>query len=395
MHLMQSLGIYIQVPFCASKCSFCNFSSGVVRPPVFDGYCRAVIREIDLLEAFDATRGIGLRVFGLPVDTIYVGGGTPSLLGAERLGQIFGALKRRFEMAPRSESTLEVTPGSADIHFLQSARELGINRLSIGAQSFVDRELRVIGRLHSATDTRDLVRCARRAGFANINLDLIAGLPYQTRDSWLASLGQALALSPEHVSVYLFEIDDKSRLGGEVLRHGTRYHAAAVPDEEFMAGAYETARELLEREGYAQYEISNFALPGHESRHNQKYWRLEPYLGLGAGAHSFDGSRRWSNETAVQVYETKLGRGESPVTETWVLSPAQQLEEFFFLGLRQRKGVDLRLAANRWGADQVSRHEARIEALARDGWLERAAGRVRLSHRALLVSNEIFQEFLA
>jgi oxygen-independent coproporphyrinogen-3 oxidase len=392
---MESLGIYVQVPFCASKCSFCNFSSRVVRPAVFDGYCCAVIREIDLLQAFYAKEAIGSHLLGLPVDTIYVGGGTPSLLGAERLGRIFGALKGRLEVAPRSESTLEVTPGSANIHFLQSARELGINRLSIGAQSFADRELRVTGRLHSACDTRDLVRRARHAGFDNINLDLIAGLPYQTKDSWLASLGQALVLGPEHVSVYLFEIDDGSRLGGEVLRHGTRYHAAAVPDEEFMAGAYETARELLEREGYVQYEISNFALPGLESRHNRKYWRLEPYLGLGAGAHSFDGSRRWSNETAVQVYEEKLGRGESPMAETWTLSPAQQLEEFFFLGLRQREGVDLRLAANRWGASQVSRHEARIDALARHGWLERAAGRVRLSDRALLVSNEIFQEFLA
>jgi oxygen-independent coproporphyrinogen III oxidase len=269
-----------------------------------------------------------------------------------------------------------------------------VDRLSIGAQSFEDRELRSVGRLHSAAETCDLLSHARRAGFKNISLDLIAGLPHQNESSWSGSLRQVMRLRPEHVSVYLFEVDEKSRLGSEVLGHGTRYGAAQVPSDEFMAEAYETACELLSKEGYVQYEISNFALPGFESQHNQGYWRLRPYLGLGAGAHSFDGCRRWANETAPEVYQDKLARGTSPIAEVRFLSSEEQLEEFFFLGLRQRQGVDLTIARRRWGRDLVARWEPKISALAADGWLEAEAGCVRLANRAYLVSNEIFQEFL-
>lgn len=391
---METLGVYFQVPFCASKCSFCNFSSGVVPSTVFRRYCRALIQEIERLPEFYAAAGIEPGLLRLPVDTVYMGGGTPSLLGAELLEQVSEALRRRFEIVAGAEFTLEVTPGSADCNFLVKARVLGITRLSIGAQSFADHELSVVGRLHSAADTRELVRVARRAGFLNINLDLIAGLPYQTRHSWFSSLKAALALGPEHISVYLLEIDEKSRLGREILRHGTRYHAAAVPGEELVAEAYETARELLAREGYVQYEISNFSLPGHESRHNQKYWQLKPYVGLGAGAHSFDGCRRWTNETPIEVYETRLARDDSPATEIHAFSPAEQLEEFFFLGLRQGQGVNLGTARQRWGNDRVLSSEARVSELVRDGWLERRGDQVRLAEKAYLVSNEVFQQFL-
>lgn len=391
---MDSLGIYIQVPFCASKCSFCNFSSRVAGLGAFDGYGRAVEQEIaNLPRLYDRVK-IGCPILELPVDTIYVGGGTPSLLGQERLCQMVSALWRRFRAGASLEFTLEVTPRSADDGFLKGARALGVNRLSIGAQSFADRELSVVGRLHSGADTRDLVRRARRAGITNINLDLIAGLPYQTETSWQHSLRGAVRLRPDHISVYLFEIDEKSRLGGEILRQGSRYHALAVPGDDFMAEAYEWARAFLGREGYHQYEISNFALPAYESRHNQKYWELRPYVGLGAGAHSFDGSIRWENETVPEVYREKLARGESPIAEVRSLSSEEQLEEFFFLGLRRREGVDLALASHRWGRHQVSRWEARITELAREGWLERRADHVRLPERAYLVSNEIFQEFL-
>lgn len=392
---MDNLGIYIQVPFCASKCSFCNFSSRVALTSVFDRYCQALVREIERLPEIYAAAGIGRELLGLRADTIYLGGGTPSLVGGERLRAIFQVLGQRFQIAPEPEATLEITPGSADESFLQGARALGVNRLSIGAQSFDDRELAVIGRLHSATDTRELVHSARRAGIASINLDLIAGLPYQDKDSWLRSLSALARLRPEHVSVYLFEIDEKSRLGKEVLLHGPRYHAKDVPDEEFMAEAYAAARETLAREGYAQYEISNFALAGRESRHNRKYWQLAPYVGLGAGAHSFDGRRRWANQTAVEEYEAKLERDDSPIAELRAQSPDEQLEEFFFLGLRQREGVDLRLATSRWQASRVAPHVKRIETLVEGGWLERSGDRVRMTERALLVSNEIFQEFVA
>lgn len=391
---METLGIYIQVPFCSSKCSFCNFSSRVARESVFDAYCRAIEQEIERLPALYEAEGIGRGLLSLPIDTVYAGGGTPSLLGAERLEQILSALRRRFLHSGSVDFTLEVTPGSADDSFLTRARALSVNRLSIGAQSFDDRELRCVGRLHSAADTRDLVERGHRAGFANISLDLIAGLPYQTEASWLGSLREAIELRPEHLSVYLFEIDEKSRLGWEVLRHGSRYHAAAVPGDDFLADAYENAREFLAREGYIQYEISNFALPGHESRHNQKYWQLNPYVGLGAGAHSFDGHCRWANEAEPEVFGQKLACGDSPIAETRSLSPKEQLEEFFFLGLRQREGVDLASARQRWGHTQLDRWAAKITALVSDGWLERRADRVRMHERAYLVSNEIFQEFI-
>jgi oxygen-independent coproporphyrinogen-3 oxidase len=239
------------------------------------------------------------------------------------------------------------------------------------------------------------VRAARGAGFTNISLDLIAGLPYQTDSSWCNSLREVARLRPEHVSVYLFEIDENSRLGKEAITGGSRYSAEAIPSEDFAADAYEQSRAFLAGEGYVQYEISNFALAGYESRHNQKYWRMEPYLGFGAGAHSFSGTHRWANVTSTEEYEGRIASGKSPITEAHALSCERQLEEFFFLGLRQRTGVDLGVATRRWGARELTRWEQRISALAEEGRIEREGSHIRIPPGAYLVSNEIFQEFLA
>ncbi|MGD0695454.1 MAG: radical SAM family heme chaperone HemW [Terriglobia bacterium] len=392
---MDNLGLYIQVPFCASKCTFCNFSSKVVPASAFDAYCEALGIEVANLPSIYERAGILTTICELSADSVYFGGGTPSLLGVERLRMLVDALRARFHFSHSPEFTLEVTPGSADERFLAAAREMGINRLSVGAQTFEDRELRAVGRLHTSRDTRELVRSARRAGFTNISLDLIAGLPYQTESSWRASLGAALDLEPEHISVYLFEIDEKSRLGAEIMQEGGRYHSATVPDDDFMADAYELARRMLLDAGYVQYEISNFALPGWESRHNQKYWRLEPYVGLGAGAHSFDGARRWANKTAVEIYQNQIARAESPIAEIREISPREQLEEFFFLGLRQKDGVHLAQAQRRWGDREVGRWESKLAALELDGWIERRSERITLRESAYLVSNEVFQEFVS
>jgi len=391
---METLGVYIQIPFCASKCSYCNFSTQVARAPVLDSYCHAAEGEVERLPGLYEAQGIGQGLLDLPVNTLYVGGGTPTIVGTERLAKVLRAVRRRFRLDTRLEFTLEVTPGSADAGFLARARTQGVNRLSIGAQAFSDQELSSVGRLHSAADTRELIRHARRAGFVNLSLDLIAGLPYQTENSWRESLRITAEIRPEHVSVYLFEVDEKSRLGSEVLRHGTRYHANTVRDENFLAEAYETARAFLRAKGYIQYEISNFALPGYASQHNQKYWSLEPYLGLGAGAHSFDGERRWANEATPEIYVDKLARGESPVAEVRLLSPEEQMQEFFFVGLRQSSGVDLELARRRWEASRVARWEPTISALAQKGWLERRENQIRLTEQAYLISNEVFQEFV-
>jgi oxygen-independent coproporphyrinogen-3 oxidase len=391
---MQSLGIYVQVPFCASKCSFCNFSSRVQPTSLFDRYSDALAQEIGRLPGDFRVYGLSGEVLTLPADTLYFGGGTPSLLGAERLEKTVRALRGRFGIQAGSEFTIEITPGSADPHFLARALSIGTNRLSIGAQTFQDQELRAVGRLHSAADTHELARCARGVGFANISIDLVAGLPHQTCESWQRNLEAVLRLEPQHISLYLFEIDAKSRLGREVLQGGTRYHASAVPSEEFMADAYESGREVLRREGYVQYEISNFARPGYESRHNSKYWQLAPYVGLGAGAHSFDGARRWANEGDAKLYIDRLERMRSPIVDVRKLSPQEQVEEFFFLGLRQVEGVSLVRARVRWGNDLLSRWQGSIEALAQNGLLRMAGDSLRLAETAYLVSNEVFREFV-
>jgi oxygen-independent coproporphyrinogen-3 oxidase len=394
MAFMSSLGIYVQIPFCASKCSFCNFSSAVSRESAHAEYCQALVREVGNLPDTLPAEANHEVLFSIPVDTIYFGGGTPLIVGRERLRAIVARTRERFRAESFREFTVEVTPGSADTPALRDLLAIGVNRLSVGAQSFDDLELRAVGRLHSARDTQDLVAAARQAGFRNISLDLIAGLPHQTMNSWQRSLDLVAAIQPEHLSVYIFEVDERSRLGGEVLRHGTRFHAAAVPSEDFMADAYEAARRFLGTQGYRQYEISNFALPGKESIHNQKYWNLEPYIGLGAGAHSFDGEHRWSNWVAPSEYQARLARGDSPIEEFHTLSRKEQLEEYFFTGLRQSEGVDLSRAAREWGDEPLLRWQPAIAELTKRRLLEHQGGRLKLAESAYLLSNEVFQEFV-
>jgi oxygen-independent coproporphyrinogen-3 oxidase len=392
---MTTLAIYIQIPFCASKCSFCNFSSGVEREAIFAEYGRNLLRELDGWQDSFAAHGISGEFLSYPVDSIYIGGGTPTLLGEERLANVVRALKGHLSWGEDIEFTLETTPGSANPDVLTALRALGVNRLSIGVQTFDDRELHAVGRLHSADESGELVGLARDAGFQNISLDLIAGLPYQTEESFGHSLEEAVKLRPEHVSLYLFEIDEKSRLGREVIHGGNRYHAGGVPGEEFVADAYELGCAFLANEGYTQYEISNFALPTFESRHNRKYWQLEAYVGLGAGAHSFDGMRRWSNRIDVRGYNAQLAAGETPIDEFHVLTSEEQVEEFLFLGLRQAEGINLNWARERWGADCLKPWEGKIANLARDGWVVLQGDHARLQPKAYLLSNEIFQEFVS
>ena len=398
---MATLGLYIQIPFCSSKCTFCNFSSKVALNRTLADYLGSLEREIDLLPHLLGSSNNGAageRVssgfLALPVDSVYLGGGTPTLAGADGLNRILAALRRQFLFADRPEITLEMTPGSADAGLLAVCRELGVNRLSVGAQSFDDRELRTVGRLHSGVETVEQIQLARAAGFENISIDLIAGLPYQTEPSWLRSLQRTLDLAPEHVSVYLFEIDEKSRLGNEVLRHGDRFHASEVPDDDFMADAYQRAQEVLSGAGYFQYEISNFARPGFESHHNRKYWRLDPYLGIGAGAHSFDGRSRWANVTSTDHYGAMLAREQLPIEEWKTLEPNEQIEEFFFLGLRQREGIDIERALSHWEPSAVDAWKPRVATLIDKGLLELDGRRVRLAPHSYLISNEVFQEFL-
>lgn len=391
---METLGLYIQVPFCSSKCTFCNFSSQVAPSAAYEPYAQALGREAALFPRLSGSSGVREGFARLPVETIYFGGGTPTLLGAGSLKAIFGAIRSHFNAAAPAEVTLEMTPGSADGALLDFFASAGVNRLSLGAQSFDDRVLRSVGRLHSAEETVEQVKAARRAGFCNISLDLVAGLPYQTLESWRESLQALGRIEPEHVSIYLFEADEKSRLGRETLQQGHRVHAGALPDEAWMARAYEIAVEFLVKKGYERYEISNFARPGRRSLHNQKYWQRQPYLGLGAGAHSFDGSLRWANEVSPERYQARIARGELPVAERQAVGPVEEMEEFFFLGLRQSDGVSLNQARERWSHPPLNRWMERARRLESNGFLKQEGCRLSLTGRAYLVSNEIFQEFI-
>jgi oxygen-independent coproporphyrinogen-3 oxidase len=307
-------------------------------------------------------------------ETLYFGGGTPSLMPAELLGEITRAIPRE----SLTEVTLECAPGTIDAEAIENWRRCGINRVSLGVQSFVTKELRQTGRRHDREIVEREVRLLRQGGIANVNIDLIAGLPDQTLLSMSESLEWIERLAPPHVSLYIFEIDEDSRLGNEVLLGGTRYGAPRVPSDDLTAQMYENASLELRRLGYHHYEISNYAQPGFESRHNLKYWLLEPYIGFGLDAHSFDGESRWSNADSQLEYL----KGEKNA-----MGARDAVEEHFFVGLRLLDGIEPTPA-------EWVRFAAPIDKWESAGMLERAGPRLRLTPQAVLVSNEIFQEFL-
>jgi oxygen-independent coproporphyrinogen-3 oxidase len=385
-----SLGIYIQVPFCQTKCTYCNFHTGVFLRSLYDPYVQAVCRELRDHGALYRAAGINAaRLAEIPVDTVYIGGGTPSLLQPQALTHMMETLRTSFRCG-LEEVTLEADPETITPEKAAAWRAAGINRISMGAQSFDDRELEAAGRMHRRSDTSRAAGWLREAGFANISLDLIAGLPHQTAATWEDSLERLLGLRPEHVSIYLMEIDEGSRLGREVLSGGARYSAGALPNDDAMAGFYERACERLADAGYEHYEISNWALPGLCSQHNLKYWRREPYLGLGAGAHSFTGQQRWAKVHDPAAYAAAIEKGGLPVEHLETVTEKQALEEELFLGMRQLAGIDLAGIEKRY---HVSLGE-RIERLRENGLVEIAGSRVKLAPSRLTISNEVFVELL-
>lgn len=374
---MGKVGIYIQVPFCQTKCTYCNFHTGVVSEGRFAGYAAAVEREV-----------LGYRE-GVEADTVYVGGGTPSLLEAGLLAGMMRAVRERFG-GGWEEATLEADPETIEIEKAREWRAMGFDRISLGTQSFVDEELKAAGRMHRRADIYRALPILREAGFENVSFDLIAGLPKQTRESWKRSLEELIALGPEHVSVYILEVDEGSRLGLEVLREGQKYSAREVPSEELMAEFYETAQRELRGAGYEQYEISNWAKAGRESRHNLKYWRREEYVGFGAGAHSFEAGRRRANRHDAAAYVAAIEAGGSAVESEEEVTREMALEEEIFLGLRKSEGIDLRRIETEYGVDL----EAKVERLRAAGMMEREGERVRLAEGKLSVSNEAIVELM-
>src|SRR5712692_3885532 len=388
---MEKLGIYVQVPFCQTKCTYCNFYTGVVSPARFAPYAEAVCREIREHQAFYRAAGVTLpkALEDAVVDTVYFGGGTPSLLDPDHLQGMLDEIRETF-LADFAEVTLEADPETIEEGKAEAWARAGINRVSFGVQSFTDKELTAAGRMHRREDIYRAVPILREAGVRNISFDLIAGLPYQTKVSWRQSLEELTALAPEHASVYLLEVDEGSRLGNELLKGGARYSAGAVPSEDEMAEFYEMAQEALQAAGYHHYEISNWAKPGFESRHNLKYWRREAYLGFGAGAHSFSGSQRWANAHDAAEYVSAVQGGRLPAEQLERLTSERALEEELFLGLRQLDGIDVARIERDYGVALG----AKIQPLASAGLLKRDGNVLRLAPEKLSVSNEVFVELL-
>jgi oxygen-independent coproporphyrinogen III oxidase len=387
------LGLYISVPFCRTKCSYCNFASDVFSRAVFQRYVDRVCSDISC--AGSTAEQMGGR-FERTVDSVYLGGGTPTILDVTQLERLFVTIRQNFDIQESAEITVECAPGTLTPLVLDTLQRYGVNRVSLGVQSFVDQESASVGRLHKRTTIVDDIARLRAAGIANVNVDLIAGLPHQTAESWGVSLEELVGLETPHASVYMLEIDDDSRLGRELLAGGTKYHAHFVPDENLTTDLYERACVRFEDAGIHQYEISNFARSGVESRHNLKYWTRQPYFGFGVDAHSMllapvqrMEAVRFASPDSLEQYVAG-----GPGTLTGVSHKAA-MEETFFLGLRLNRGIDLSEIAEKFGPKAVAAASPAIAQFVVEGLLKREGELLCLTARGRLLSNEVFESLIS
>jgi oxygen-independent coproporphyrinogen III oxidase len=388
------VGIYISVPFCKSKCSYCNFASGVFSRDRMQRYVDKLAQDFAIAE--QSALSIG-ALFENQVDSIYLGGGTPSTLAPEQLPQIFRDLSQHFTNVPDAEITVECAPGTLSDEIIATLVRCGVNRVSLGVQSFVDEEAKAVARLHTRETTlRDLDRL-RAAGITNLNLDLIAGLPHQTPESWEYSLDQLIATDVPHASVYILEVDEDSRLGRELIAGGQKYHAHQVPQQDLAADFYERACERLNANGVLQYEISNFARSGFESQHNLKYWQRRPYLGFGLDAHSMlpavtnpDAieSIRFSSVDDLDAYLSGAPSSSTRVSEY------EAMEEEFFLGLRLNRGIRLTDIERRRHHGVPEHMNFALAEVIENGLLKTCGDYLTLTPRGRLLSNEVFEKFI-
>ena len=399
----QALGLYISIPFCRSKCTYCNFASGVYPASEHARYVDRLIEDLQAAPAWSAQMHLDLP---RTVDTVYLGGGTPSLLAPELFQRLFAAIRAQFQLDPDAEITVECAPGQIADATLDAFQSAGVNRASLGVQSFIDREAQVSGRLHNRQTVLNDLRRLRDAGIANLNVDLITGLAGQTHASWEESFTVLLDSGVPHASVYMLEVDEDSRLGREMLSGGARYHAELVPNDDAIAQMYTRAFERLAQAGLLQYEISNFSRPGFESRHNLRYWQRRPYLGFGLDASSMtihaadfsssaaaDPASRFVLRSTTTSDLKEFLAGPTPAETAW-LSPARQHEEAWFLSLRLNRGVDVEALECEFGHERVARAMQVVERLTADGLLKSNGKTVRLTPRGQMISNDVFQEFL-
>lgn len=376
--------LYLHIPFCRRRCQYCAFVSHPDQTYPLEGYVELLLREMVLAQAVSPNRE--------PLHSVYLGGGTPSLLSAGQLSRLLEMAGRLFGIAPEAEITLEANPGTVDHALLAGFRDAGVNRLSLGVQSFDDSQLATLGRIHDADEARAAFAAARAAGFDNIGIDLINTLPGQTMAIWLSDLQQALALAPEHLSVYGLTIEDGTPFA-ELYPDDT-----LLPDEELYAAMFEQTATTLAAAGYEQYEIANYALPGRRARHNSGYWRRDGYLGVGCGAHSFlrndcQGTR-FSNTGDLMEYVGAINHDKLPRHDIIRLSREDAMAEFFFLGLRMADGIDLLEFENQFGASCEEIYGKEISELVSCGMLEANGTSLRLTRRGMLLSNQVFARFL-
>lgn len=375
-------GIYLHWPFCLSKCAYCDFVSTVNTPAQSELYAWALIQEV---RSFPQGTSDEWRM----IDTLYWGGGTPSLMPLERLADIMGACRAHFDLAQDLEVTLEVNPGTIDLEKADGLLRAGINRISLGVESFHDEELALLGRRHDVRQAVEAYRYCREAGFDNISVDLICGLPHQTARQWRESLDRLMELAPEHVSIYLLELHQGTRLNAEV-----QSGRLTLPSDEETISRYYGCVDAMEQAGYEHYEISNFARDGRYSRHNLKYWSDHPYLAFGAGAHSYHGSTRFVNEPRIPEYIQKVNLTGSAMKERTDLDFTRWLGDYAMTALRLRRGIDLEAFRNNYGFRFQDCFSEQIARLVEWGLLEHQTGCLRLTRKALPVSNTVFLEFI-
>ena len=381
-----SAGIYIHIPFCKSRCSYCDFATDIYRDKAaVERYINALLREIldfrPECHPPEATRGF---------DTIYFGGGTPSLLTTKQLEKICKAIDRKFNFASNVEFTLEMNPATVSLEKLKDYKSLGVNRASFGVQTFDDLSLKLLARGHDANDSLTTFKLLRKAKFENISLDLIAGLPNQSLKNWVRNLDKALDLDPEHISLYLLEVHEGTPLAKQI-----RTKRQPEPDEDLSGEMYNIVFDKLSPKGFKQYEISNYAKPRFESKHNRKYWMCAPVFGFGVSAHSFDGKRtRWANERETNKYVSLIEKERDPVTEHNVLTAKQLSSEFAYLNLRLERGLNLREFAKKFGYDPGIEFADEFANFEKLGLIELDENLLKLTRKGFVYSNEVFSIFV-
>ena len=374
---LQRPGVYVHIPFCSAICNYCNFNRGLYDASLKTRYVDALRREIA-----NAPQG-------LSADTLFFGGGTPSLLDPADVAAIVASVRERLDLDPAAEITLETNPETVDRDKLERFRAAGVNRLSFGVQSFQDAELQRLGRIHSAERARSAVRDARAAGFDNVSLDLMMWLPGQSVDAWLSNVDALIAAGPDHASLYLLELYPNAPLKEDMARAGW----SQAPDDD-AAEMYLRAMETLESAGLQQYEISNVARPGRVSRHNVKYWQDGEWLAFGCGAHGTLAGVRWKNVAGTDDYIARVTSGGDPVSERRHLSANERLEDALFMGLRLVEGLDLDVVGARHGVNVWDRYGDALSPFVEAGWLVRDGSRLRLTRAGMLMANEVLSVFV-